>query len=520
MGKTNAEAVGLCMAPQPVLGTDPTAEWMRLQPEKGTLQNVKRQNETVEDTVHSKAMTQKKGDVVGWKVAPQYGHKVNKDWLDLHAGPMFRCIGVHPGGKGVRRYRVTAVVDGGAAEDSLTVAALGDLPANTLIFVRGSAVPQNNGVFKTVAGSTADAIKVATGTWVAEAAPPANMTVDVIGFELAADDCGMDANGNITSVVEDFTTRGIPVGSRMVIGTGVLGTSNTSFGSRKNNALVYAKSVAAHLIETERGCFTTTEEWAPVADAGAGKTIQIILGSFYRNYAIDDALYSEQFLYLEKEDPKAGSDGTTRYTYCMGLVPNKVPISAPLKNKIIATPSYVGTDATKPLPVADRVGGLGAVAGDSPAKAYAPLATAFADTANDLKLVRMTKANGTLVGEINSWTLTLDNGATPKEVQGTPGAIDVFFGTFAHSLTVEAYYNNSAALDSATDNDDLQWDAYVRNHQFAFNFDLPLVAIREDQLNYEPNMQIKLNFSTPAFENEDTGICGALTLFGYVPDRS
>lgn len=520
MGKVLSEAVGLCMAPQNAIGTDPVAEWMKIQPDKGSLTNIKRQNETVEDNIYSKNMTPEKGDVVGIKVGPSYAHKVNKDWLDLHASPLFRCLAVHPGGKNNRRYRVSAVVDGGVAEDSFTVPALGDLPANTLIFVRGSSIAQNNGVFKTVAGSVAGSIKVATGTLAAEAAPPATMTIDVIGFEGAAGDIKMDVNGNITSVVENFTTRGIPIGSRLVIGTGLLGTSGTSFATRKNNALVYVKSVTAQLITTERGCFTTSEAWAPVVDAGAGKTIQIILGSFYRNYAIDHANYSEALLALEKEDPRAGSDGTTRYTLCRALAVNTCPISAPLKNRVVATPSYVGTDATKPVPAADRLGGAGVNPGDSPAKAYEPLATAFADTANDLKMVRMYKSTGTLVGSIVSWTLTLGNNVSPLEVQGTLGAIDHEWGEFMHQLQLEAIYDNSQILDAASDNDDLQWDAYMRNHQFAFSFDLPRVAVRDDNLNYEANKRVRINFTTPAFRNEDSGICGALTLFGYVPDRS
>lgn len=520
MGKVLSEAVGLSMAPHPTIGTDPTAEWMKIQPEKGSLTGMKRQNETVEDTIYSKNMTPEAGDVVGWKVSPSYAHKVNKDWLDLHAGPLFRCLAVHPGGTGVRRFRPSAVVDGAALPDSFTVAAGGALPANTLIFVRGSGIATNNGVHKTVAGSDANNIKVPTGTLTAEAAPPANMTIDVIGFEGAAGDIGMDADGNITSVAEDFTARGIPLNSRLVIGTGVLGTSATSFATRKNNALVYATAVTANLITTERGCFSTTEAWAPVLDAGAGKTIQIILGSFYRNYAIDHANYSEALLALEKEDPRAGSDGTTRYTMMRALAVGTCPISAPLKNKIIATPSYVGTDATKPLAAADRIGGAGVLPGDSPAQAYEPLATAFADTANDLKMIRLSKDNVTLVGAIISWTLTLGNNVTPLETQGTPGATDHEWGEFGHSLQTEAIYDNSAALDSATDNDDLQWDGYVRNHQFAFNFDLPRVKMRDDNLNYEANRRVRLTFNTPAFRNEDSNICGALTLFGYVPDRS
>lgn len=526
MGKVLSEAVGLRMAPQPTIGTDPTAEWLQLQPNKGSLNGWKRANETVERNIHSKNMTREAGDVVGWKVNPSFAHTFNKDFADSHAEAAFRCVGIHPGGTSVRRFRPTAAVDGGGSADSFTVASGGALPENTLIYVRGFANAANNGVFVVAAGSTATAINVPTASLVAEASPPANVTIDVIGFRGTAGDIQMDADGNLTSTngidFTDFIPAGL-VGARIVIGTGVLGTSGTSFGTaRANNAHAYIKARAAALLTLERHVFefAPTTAWTPTADDGATKTIDILLGSFYRNYAIDDASHAEKIMYGEKEDPRAGSDGTTRYTYCKALAVNTMAIAAPLKQEITATVNYVGLDATKPLAAASRVGGNGTNPGDSPAKAYAPLAVAFADTNNDLKLIRMTKANGLLVGEINSWTLTLNNNVSPKEVQGTPGAVDHEWGEFGHSLQVEAYYNNSAALDSATDNDDLQWDAYVRNHQFAFNFDLPRVKMRDDDLKYEANKQVRLTFNTPAFRNEDSGIAGALTLFGYVPDRS
>lgn len=520
MGKVLSEAVGLAMAPHPTIGTDPTAEWMKIQPEKGSITGWGRKNEVVEDTIYSPNMTPEAGDVVGWKVNPSYSHKVNYEWLNLHAGPLFRCIGAHPGGKNNRRYRVSAVVDGGGSADSFTVPALGDVPVRTLIRVRGSRIAANNGTFETVAGSTDAAIKVATGTLTAEASPPSNMTIDIVGFVGAASDLEMNAAGHLISTTEDLTTRGFRVGSRIVVGTGVLGTSATSFATRKNNCLAYVKSVAAHLVELERHCFSTAETWTPTADDGDTKTIQIALGSFYRNYPITHANYSEALLSGEKSDPRAGSDGTTRHTLCRALAVGACPISAPLKNKITATPAYVGTDATKALAAADRIGGAGTLPGDSPAQAYEPLLTAFADTANDLEMVRLTKDNVTLVGAILSWTLTINNNVTPLETQGTPGATDHEWGEFSHQLQTEAIYNNSAVLDSATDNDDTQWDGYIRNHQFAFNFDMPRGKIRDDELDYQANKRVRLKFNTPGFRNEDSGICGALTLFGYVPDRS
>jgi hypothetical protein len=527
MGKVLSEAVGLILAPQPTLGTDPTAGHVKLQPDKGTIQNWKKQLETVERNIHSKNMTREAGDVVGWKVAPSFAHCFNKDYADLHAEAMMRCVGVHPGGADQRTVRWTAITDGGGSADGLTHAALAQaLPAGTLIHVKGSAYAANNGVFVVVSGSTTTSTKVATATFTAEAAPAANVTFDVIGFQAAAaDEIQMNSSGHLTSSgATDFTTWDIPVGSRLYIGSGVLGTSDNSFATRKCNAVAYVKSVAANLIELydhilELDPYTT---WTPAADAGTGKTIRIGLGSLYRNYPIDNALYAEKLLFGEKEDPRAGSDNTTRYTYCKGLSVNTMAISGPLKSKITATANYVGTDATDPVAAASRVGGSGSVPGDSPAQAYNPLATDLVDTANDLQLVRMYDGTtgASVVNRVNSWTLTLNNGTSPQEVQGTAGADDIEWGEFGHTLQVGAYYNNSNALTAAANNDSLKWDVFVYNGQFGFSFCLPHVKIREDQLEYEANKQVKLNFTSPAFRNADTGIAGSLTIFGYVMPRS
>jgi hypothetical protein len=426
MAKVLSEAVGVTMAPA-TLGTTPTSGWTKLQPDKGSIQNWKKVLETVERNIHSKNMTREKGDVVGWKVNPQFAHDCNKDYLDLHAEAMFRCAGKHPGTGGIRLIRPTAAVDGGGSADSFTHPAItAALVAGTLIYVRGCVNSANNGLFVVVAGSTTTSTKVATATLVAETLP-ANATLDVAGYQggVGADEFSMNASGHIVSATVDMTTLGFYPGQRIIVGTGVLGTSAYSFATRACNVVAYVRTAAAHLLTLEDWVFEfaadLTIPWTPAADAGTGKTIRIITGSLYRNYAITDAEYSEKLLYGEKEDPRAGADGTTRYTDAKFLAVGKMTISAPLKNKITATAMYVGTDAGDPVAVADRTAAeRGSAAGDSPANAYDPLATSLLDTANDLQLVRMYDSTGTIVNEINSWTLTLDNGVSPKEVQGTP----------------------------------------------------------------------------------------------------
>ncbi len=512
MADVLSEGVSLRFAPQPALGTDPTAEWTQLQPDKGSIQGFKRENQTVERNIHDPYMGQRKGGVVGWGVKPQFSHDFNKDFADLMAEAMFRCVGAHPGGKGKRKYRPTVVVDGGAGDDSFTVAALGDLPAKTLIKTRGFANAANNGIFATVAGSVDGSIHVAADTLVAEAAAPANATLGIWGFVGAADDLTIDANGYLNSTTEDFTTRGIPEGALLQIGDP--DTADSSFGTLGVfYAYVQQGGVSANQVKLEGHKFADGVVLG--LDAGAGKTIRVRVPSLYRNYAITDASYAKKIMFGELELPDAGSDGTTRWIRTKGLAIDKIDIAGPLKQKVTATVSFVGTDATKPLAAADREAAGGVSRGDRASTAFAPLkgAVDLSDTANDVKFVRLMDAGSNLVAKINNWTLTLANNVTPLEVQGTPGAIDHIFGSFMPTVKVEAYFDNSAQIDAATDNDDLQADACIDNGEFMFAWRMPRVAMRGDTLQIQANTQVRLNFDAPGFLHETSNVCVALCIF-------
>jgi hypothetical protein len=179
----------------------------------------------------------------------------------------------------------------------------------------------------------------------------------------------------------------------------------------------------------------------------------------------------------------------------------------------------VGTDASLPFALADRLPD-GAGRGTGPGTAFEPLVTELADTANDEEFVRVMDSGGNLIAEINTWTLRFGNNVTPKEVQGTPGAVGHHFGEFTHSLSVEAYYTDSDQAAAASDNRDLRADACINNGEFAFAWRLPRIAMRNDNKTYAANTQVTMSFDTPAFGHESTNVAGVLCIFGFVPDDS
>jgi hypothetical protein len=279
------------------------------------------------------------------------------------------------------------------------------------------------------------------------------------------------------------------------------------------------KSVpTANLIELEFQIHDIATTWVPANDVAAGKTVQVFFSSLYRNYSILDAKYAEPLLYGELEEPRAGSDSTARYTDCKYLAVNTLTIAAQLRSKITATVALIGTDAAIPVAQAQRTGGVGAVAGDSPAKAYAPLAADLVDGHNDLKLIRLySQANAKLVGQVNAFTLTIGNNVTAKECLGTPGAVGHNFGEFSHSVNVQAYYDDSDQTAAASDNRSLAFDAFLNNGQYALSFRMPQTAIRGDQKTYAANTQVSQTFDAPAFGDEETNVALEMCIFGYVP---
>ncbi len=506
-----SEAVEVRIATEAVRGTAPASGWLRLQVDVGGLQGFERKYTDVERDIFSVNATQEKGDHVAYEVTPSLVHDLNKDFVDAFAPAAYRCVTKHFGGTGLSFFRPSAAVDGAGSNDSFTVAASGALPDGVLIKPSGFTNDENNELLVTSGTSTSTAIKVATGTLVAEASPPENATLDVVGFQGGEDDLAIDSAGDLTSSTLDFTTLGIYAGMWVYFLNSaqatVMGAAAYAFASTTGRAKV--KTVAAHKLTLERRTF------AIAADAGTGKTVRVFVSSrLFRNYAIDDSTYySEVTLSGEKTDVKPGTAADTRYTYVKGCGVNTLEISAPIDSKITATVGMVGMTATTPLAAADRVSG--------PSSAYAPIGDALVDTQNDLQEVRLTDSGGNLVADVVAWTFRLNNNLKPRKSQGTFGASGLNYGKFMYSVNMNAYYQDSDAIDAADENrEGMAWDAFIWNHQYGIVLDLPNVALRNPDLSYAGNEPVMINCDIVAFRDPTTGVAGEMAVFGYIPPEA
>lgn len=500
--KVLSEAATVRMAVEAALSTAPSSGWIQLQPDQ--IEDWDAMLDTVERDPISVYASDEKGDVVGLRAEPKLTHDLNFDLLLLKAGAMFRTAAKNPGGTSQSVYRPTAAVDGGGSADSFSVPTNGAVTAGRLIRTQGFLNAANNNVFVVAAASDSDSINVPTASLVAETAP-SNALLMLVGVQGASGDIVLTSGGHLTSTTLDFTTLGLVRGMDIIIGDEATGTR---FAEYSQTAPLWARIAAtptANLIQLESHSFA-------IASGGAGtsKTIRLFFGPYYQNRPINDTDYLEPTFHGELEDTDAATSNTVQvFSYVEGCALGKFEINAPLKNKMVATMSYCGTDAPNPVLVAERVSG--------PSSALAPLCSAMFDTSNDLEDVRLVDGTNGLVAEVNSWKLTIDHGVSPREVQGTLGALDHEFGKFRFSVTMEAYFNDYDQIKAARDNRDLEWRARAGNHQGGFSIYLPLVVLRSPKKKYERNKAIKLDCSVPAFRDQDTNVVAGMTLFGYVP---
>lgn len=502
--KVNSEHSTLRMALEAAIKTAPATGWVQVQTED--ISEVIPDLETVENDPFSKWAADEKGDHVGLKAMPKFLAPWSLDLMRLIASSMFRSNPVQPGGTNQTLYRPTAVVDGGVGADSFSVPLNGALTAGRIVRTRGFGIAQNNSVFVVDAGSDADSINVPTGSLVAEAAPPANATLDVIGVQGAASDIQLNASGNLTSATLNFTTLGLVRGMRIIIGDVAVGTRfNTLHASKPQYAFIAATPTANEIQLTRRN-------FAIAADTGVGKTIRIFWGNHYQNRAGDDAtFYVEPTLHGEVEDLKAATNNTASiFTYLQGLALGSIELTAPLKQRIMAKLNFVALDIPDPVLTANRVAG--------PASAIDPLASAFFDTAIDLEDVKVTDSNGDLIAEVNSWSLTVNHEVEARNIQGEFAGVDHTYGKIRPRAKIQAYFTDWDQIKAARANRDLTWSAMVGNHQGGFSLDMPYTALREPKKGYVRQKPIMLDVDVPGFKDPTTNVVLGMTVFAYVPN--
>jgi hypothetical protein len=497
-----AESLTVSAALESSIGVAPTSGWRQLQPDPGGIQDFYPQFKKVAISPLSKNRMPYKSEPVDLDTAPKIVQHLSKDLLDIFSEGCFLAKTKHPGGTGLSYFTPTAFT-----ATTITVATLGALQQNTLLFVRGAKQAANNGLRAVGAASTGTSITVTGGA--AETVSGYYVTAEVAGWRGASGDIGIDVNGNITSTVADFTTMGLVPGMFVWVG-GTAGTAN-AFATAAYRGLAQILTVAAHLVTLQR------RSWAiGAADTGATKTIDLYFGRWLRNVAFDDTDYIEPSWSLELSLPGADVAGATDYAYARGSMVTMLEVDAPLTSLITATVSFVGLSMTDPTTARDT----------GAATAALPLAYQGMNSAGGefVRPPRITDPNNVTAGaeaivcqDVSSWKLSINNNVKGQKQQGFFGSARMIVGKCNVGVDLVLFYVQPDSQKAIRDNRQLRFDVGIRNNDGGVVFDVPAFNYDGGSLDTPANDAVTLSSTANAFPDAIFNYEIGMTLFAYLP---
>ncbi len=493
-----AESVTLLSALESTLGVQPTTGWHQLEPNPDGLQDFYPQIKKVAASPLSKNRQNVKGDVVDLDCTPKVVHDLTKDLLDTYCEGAFLAKTNHTGGTGLAYFTPTAV-----SATVYTVAALGALPAGTLIFARGFKIAGNNGLKVVGASSTGTTIPAA-GLAI-EAVSGYLATVEVAGWRGTATDIGLDVNGNLTSTAADFTTMGLLPGMAIKVGGGV-GTA-FGFANAAYTGVAIIVSITAHLLTLTHRSWTVG-----AADPGTGKTIDLYWGRYLVNVAYDDARYLESSYQLELSLPGADTAGATDYKYASGCLVNMLEINAPLTALAVATITFCSVTMTDPS--TSRATGA--------STASLPLPTGRLNTVNQEalrppRIYDTTNSDAIVSQDVSSWKLTLNNNITPQKQQGVFGAQRMIVGKCVVGVDMEVFYVQPDVEKAIRDNRTLRFDVLLNNGDGGVFFDVPALTFSGGAPKFPANGPVTISPTADAFRDTTFNYTLGMTIFPYLP---
>ncbi|QXN72406.1 tail tube protein [Rhodobacter phage RcSimone-Hastad] len=366
---------------------------------------------------------------------------------------------------------------------------------NSLLFGEGHGVAGNNGL-KVVTASTATTISAAG---LAVETPPATAKITRVGHQGASADLTMTVSSGVAtlgSTALNFTTLGLIPGEWIWVG----GDSAASqFATAANNGFYRIKTIAANAIVFDRQPSTS------VTDAGTGKTIQLFFGHVLKNES-SAALQKLRTYHLERQLT------SSQFEYIKGAAPNTMVINIKKADKITFDVSFVGLTTER------------TAAAKSGTRETLPVQAAF-NSSSDFTRLRFSDDTtaASLASYVDEVKLTIDNGIDPVKAVAALGGIDISYGDFMVSGTINAFFTTYAAVDAVMNNDDCAIDFALVTRSgdqrlpVGWLFDVPLMALGDGRLKVEKDKPIMLPVSYDAAAHGTLDHTLLVMDFGYLP---
>jgi hypothetical protein len=501
---TNNSSFSVALEAAGQIGTLPgTPSWLLLEPNNAN--RVGAEITTVPRRPISRNRQNRKGAVTDLDSGFEAELDLTREHLLYFLPPTLHAVYVGP-----RYYVCTGVTSTG-----YTVAANGDLPANTLIVTTGFTTEANNSpeTFKVVTtGSTGTEIRP-TGGATAETIPAdgsQNALVEVAGRRFASGDLTLTVSGGVVTLgatAVDFVSD-----LRLQVGQfiGVGGSGTNAFATAANRGIARISSIASDGQSMVLDKITAYDGTATtfVTDAGAGRTVDLYFGRWIRNVAVGHADYLEQSLTAEVTLVDLGGSGQPRYVYARGNLIHELVLGFSGQDKATMSFNMIGLDTD--VPTATQ-----AAEADTP---RTPRQVAAFNTAADFSRLRVTEVDETgVTSDFIDLTLTLGNNVSPEKVLGTLGARYMNMGIFDVRGECNVVLTDAAVMEAVRTNQLMTAEIGFRNTDGAFIIDFPSITLGNGLPEFSPDESVKLPLTLAAVQDTTFGYTMSVSCLPYVP---
>lgn len=380
---------------------------------------------------------------------------------------------------------------------------LGIFAAGDLLFASGFTNAGNNGL-KVVVTAAAGAVQV-SGTLTAEV-PPAAAKLESVGFQFPSADLSVSLVSSnfvaLNSVATNLTTLGLNAGDWLFVGGD---GATTKFSNNQGFARV--RSIATNQIILDK------TSWEGAVEAGAGKTIQLFIGTVIKNEK-DPNLIVRRTYQLERTLGQ-DNDGTMS-EYLIGAVPNELTVNVAQADKVTADLTFVAIDNEQ------RNGLTGVKSGSRPSL---PAEDPAFNTSSDFSRIKLASVSTVdssptpLFAFATEMTLTINNNVTPNKAIAVLGAFDTTAGTFEIGGSLTAYFADIAAVQAVRNNADITIDMVMVKNNAGMLFDIPLLSLGGGRLNVEKDQSITLPLEVMGAESS-FGHTLLFSSFAYLPSAA
>lgn len=406
---------------------------------------------------------------------------------------------------------VTAVDIDSSNPDEYEVASTTGFLAGNLIKGFNFTNAANNALNLVTAIVADTSVEVADGQLIAEASPPSNAYIKVVGVQGAAGDIDVTTTGDFatyTSTALDFTTLGLVAGQWIYVGGDA---ANTSFSNAENNGFKRIRSIAANALVVDKS------ESAMVTEASTSETIQIFYGDVLKNELAASIVRRTYNIERTLGAPDDSSPGQIQSEVLTGAVANQLVLNVASAALVNADLSFLGIDNVQ------RTGATG----PKQSSVVDPITAGIFNTSSDVPRINLSVLSDTqetvtpLFTYGTELTMTVNNNASVLKAIGSAGGFEVTVGTFQVSASLTAYFGNVTAVQAVRNNSEVSLDMILVKENAGIAFDLPLITLGDGRLRVEQDAAITLPLTIDAARglsvSSDLDHTLMWTLFEYLP---